>query len=198
MNDVVNKNLLVVLLAEDCRGDAELIRTYSKPFANINWVETLDAALRHLKTNDTDVIFLDLMLPDAFGAEAVKKIRENTCVPIIVLTGREDEDIYKECILAGADSVLNKDELNTKQLFRTIELSINRRKYLIQKMIDFAESVGIQRDVNDKTNIEYQKIFEYINGVSSTTELLIEKLVKINHNLEIDINEDITHGTTIK
>ena len=62
-----------------------------------------------------DVIILDLGLPDMDGIEVIKKVRSFSCVPIIVVSARIDNDDKIEALDAGADDYLTKP-FNTEEL----------------------------------------------------------------------------------
>ena len=64
-----------------------------------------DALLRH---RDFDVILLDLGLPDMDGLEVLRKLRQVTDVPILILTARDDERSVVLGLRSGADDYLIK------------------------------------------------------------------------------------------
>jgi two-component system KDP operon response regulator KdpE len=67
------------------------------------------AALDALRKNRTDLIVLDLGLPDIDGLEVIKRIRDDgSTVPIIVLSSREDEAAKVKALDLGADDYLTK------------------------------------------------------------------------------------------
>ncbi len=55
-----------------------------------------------------DLVVLDLGLPDMDGVEVVRRLREWTQTPIIILSVREDEDDKIEALDAGADDYVTK------------------------------------------------------------------------------------------
>ena len=64
-----------------------------------NLAETID----HLKNNQYDIVLLDLGLPDSNGIETVQKVSQvNPNIPIVVLTGLEDEQTGLAAIQNGA------------------------------------------------------------------------------------------------
>lgn len=72
-------------------------------------VQTLGDALKHLNAGTTDVILLDLMLPDSSGIETLAGIRDAApSVPVVVLTGHGANDIAVEAIKLGAQDYLVK------------------------------------------------------------------------------------------
>ena len=103
---VVPKNILVV---DDEIKIVEVISLYLKNegyevvFAN-NGREAIDK----YKSNDIDLIILDLMLPDISGEDVCKEIREISDVPIIMLTAKTDEDSVLNGYSLGSDDYITK------------------------------------------------------------------------------------------
>jgi two-component system KDP operon response regulator KdpE len=65
-------------------------------------------ALRHAAADAPDVIILDLGLPDMDGRDVLKKLREWSEVPVVVLSARAREPEKIEALDAGADDYVNK------------------------------------------------------------------------------------------
>jgi CheY-like chemotaxis protein len=90
--------MVKILLIEDNPGDAYLIEDYLEEFANFSYklrnVRTLYEALSVLKEQSFDVILSDLSLPDSDGINTFFCIHsENPLIPIIILSGSNDETI---------------------------------------------------------------------------------------------------------
>ena len=100
-----------VLLVEDNPGDAILVREMllelpSSPFA-VQWADCLAKGLARLKASQVDVVILDLNLPDSAGLQTFLKLHEAApAVPVIVLSGREDDDLALEAVRSGAEDYL--------------------------------------------------------------------------------------------
>ena len=75
---------------------------------SLHEAETGHAALAAAATVRPDIILLDLGLPDLEGVEVIRRIREWSTVPIIVLSVREREDDKVKALDAGADDYLTK------------------------------------------------------------------------------------------
>src|SRR4030065_1554540 len=69
-----------------------------------NGEESLEAVQRDF----VDLIILDLMMPKVDGVEVVRRIREWSDVPIIILSARGDEHDKVKCLELGADDYLTK------------------------------------------------------------------------------------------
>ncbi|GFE58024.1 response regulator [Geobacter sp. AOG1] len=75
---------------------------------SIHRAETGHAALAAAVAVKPDIILLDLGLPDMDGVEVIRRVREWSQVPIIVLSVREREDDKVKALDAGADDYLTK------------------------------------------------------------------------------------------
>ena len=99
-----------IVLIEDNLGDARLMREMFRESLNFAYQLTqqgsMAKALRYLAGNPVDVILLDLGLPEAGGIEAVRMARAAAPnVPLVVMTGRDDDALAAQALHAGAHSV---------------------------------------------------------------------------------------------
>ncbi len=122
-----------VLLIEDSEGDVVLIGEMLKDAKHTCFEMTSVARIKEahdlLESLDFDVIILDLGLPDSWGLDTVTTaVGWRFDIPIIVLTGLSDEDLGMKSVRLGAQDYLVKDEINTKDLERSIRYAIERRK----------------------------------------------------------------------
>lgn len=127
-----------LLLVEDNPGDADLIReVLVRPGAapdRIEQVQTLAGALRCLAGGRIDAVLLDLHLPDGTGVELVDALRRQAPdVPIIALTGLDDEELALRCIAAGAQDHLAKQEIREPSLRRAIGYAMARSAVLAER-----------------------------------------------------------------
>lgn len=121
-----------VLLVEDNPGDIRLIRAMleeargSYIFENVT---TLNEAISRINENNIDLILLDLTLPDSFGLETVKKVcMAAPMLPVVVITGLEDQALAEQIAQEGAQDYLVKDELNSSLLGRIIHYAIEKKR----------------------------------------------------------------------
>jgi sigma-B regulation protein RsbU (phosphoserine phosphatase) len=127
----VSRSPLRVLLVEDNPGDAHLIETlldqHSPGDFNIRHVSRLDQALTDLADDPADIVLLDLSLPDASGLDGFGKLwADRAEVPVIVLTGLDDDSLAAEAVRGGAQDYLVKGQVDGGQLARCIRYAIER------------------------------------------------------------------------
>jgi CheY-like chemotaxis protein len=111
---VMEKNIRILLI-EDNSGDAYLIEDHLEEFANFSYelknVGTLNEALSILKKQPFDVILSDLSLPDSDGVNTFLRIHnESPLIPIIILSGSNDEEIGAYAVKKGAKDFLIKGQ----------------------------------------------------------------------------------------
>jgi serine phosphatase RsbU (regulator of sigma subunit) len=128
---ILVREQISVLLVEDDEGDARLVEdelSERLPSAAIARSRSLREALTALGGN-VDCVLLDLGLPDALGLDAVAQLRSHgQGVPLIVLTGLDDEEAGVAAVEAGAQDYLVKGHVNGDQLARSIHYAIGRRQ----------------------------------------------------------------------
>lgn len=127
------QDVVRILLAEDNPGDARTVRELAEKAgslrATFKGVENLLALLDSLAREVTDVVLLDLTLPDVSGLEAVERACEQAPgVPIVVLAPQEDEKLALDVLKAGAQDFLVKGRFDGAQLARTLRYAIERKR----------------------------------------------------------------------
>jgi diguanylate cyclase (GGDEF)-like protein len=126
-----------VLLIEDNPGDARLIREMiaeepDAPFL-LECADRLSNGLEHLAAGQTGLVLLDLSLPDSFGLETFTRVYAHSpTVPIIVLTGNDDATVALSAVKGGAQDFLIKSRLDRELLLRSMQYSIERKRYQVQ------------------------------------------------------------------
>ena len=122
-----------VLVIEDDATDARLLGTFlSKapaPGFGAAHVKTIGDAIALLEAGYFDLALLDLGLPDAKDLEGLDRLREAApYLPIVVVTGRDDEELALQALQHGADDYLTKGEFDRRLLVRTIRYAIERSR----------------------------------------------------------------------
>ncbi len=121
-----------ILLIEDNYDDFELLSFQLAPFKEtgllLKHCDCLAEALRELEHGGTDLILLDLSLPDSTGLDTVKKINKAVpLIPLIVLTGTADDTIALQALGAGAQDYLIKGQIDSSTLARSISYAVARK-----------------------------------------------------------------------
>ena len=126
-----------VLLIEDNPGDERLIREMvaedpRAPFS-LHCADRLATGLEHLSAGETALVILDLALPDSAGLDTFAKVYAHSpAVPIIVLTGNDDDSLALSAVKGGAQDYLVKSRLDRELLLRSMHYSIERKRYQVQ------------------------------------------------------------------
>jgi PAS domain S-box-containing protein len=122
-----------ILLVEDNPVDARLIqgllRKAKRQAFDIECVGDLAAALQRLVARKFDAVLLDLSLPDSEGMETFVNVQaEAPDVPIVILTGLDDEDTAVRAVGAGAQDYLMKGQVQGPLLVRALQYAIERKE----------------------------------------------------------------------
>ena len=123
-----------VLLVEDNAGDARLVREHlaDAPGAQGFTLEdcpTLAAAGAAFTRTPPDVVLLDLSLPDSFGLETLRRWQALApTLPVIVLTGSDDEAMAVAAVREGAQDYLVKGTIDGNLLAQAIRYAIERKR----------------------------------------------------------------------
>jgi signal transduction histidine kinase len=125
--------LVRVLLVEDSPSDAALIEESLTQEGlgqfEFSHVETLSEAMKQLRQSAFDVALLDLTLPDISGRETFVRMRaEAPSLPIVLMTGVDDEAIGLEAVRHGIQDYLIKGQTHGRQTARAIRYAIERKR----------------------------------------------------------------------
>jgi len=121
-----------LLLVEDNPGDARLLREMfndqDSRTTELAHVTSMGEAEAYLAANAVDIVLLDLGLPDAQGLDAVKRAHAAAPrVPLVVLTGLDDETLALLSLQEGAQDYLVKGQIETRGLLRGLRHAIERK-----------------------------------------------------------------------
>ncbi|MEE0106243.1 MAG: response regulator transcription factor [Lachnospiraceae bacterium] len=124
-------NKFQILVVEDDSPIRNLIATTLKTHDyKYLLAQNGEEAIIQASTHNPDVIFLDLGLPDIDGVEIIKKIREWSNMPIIVISARSEDEDKIEALDAGADDYLTKP-FSVEELLARLRV-MQRRIALLQ------------------------------------------------------------------
>jgi len=140
-----------VLLIEDNPGDAGLLReAFKEQNSNttVAHAESMSAAEKYLAEHAVDLILLDLGLPDSQGLGSLRRAHAAAPrVPLVVLTGLDDEALAVQALQEGAQDYLIKGQLETRGLVRALRYAMER-KALEDRLSDSEEEYRLLFDSN--------------------------------------------------
>jgi CheY-like chemotaxis protein len=124
--------MLTAFIVDDNPGDRALIRRILRASVTdpleVEEAWNLDDALERLRAGGIDILLLDLNLPGSRGVETVSRVRAvNPHVPIIVVTGFEDQQIASQVVGQGAQGHLVKGTFDSRVLGMEIRRCLSRK-----------------------------------------------------------------------
>jgi PAS domain S-box-containing protein len=153
-----------VLLIEDNATDARLLRLFlgeSKTSQfDIAHVVRLSEGMQRLAKERFDLIMSDLLLPDSQGIETFEWLKAHVQgIPIIVLSGSDDETLAVRAVREGAQDYLVKGRIDAHSLVRSITYAIERHhveerlqesekhyKFLLESITDYTYCVKLEEN----------------------------------------------------
>jgi len=137
------------LVVEDNAADACLLENVLGRIPDAQFetthVERLDDALASLAVASYDAVLLDLGLPDSQGSDTVTRLRQSQPgVPVVVLTGLDDETVGISAVQLGAQDYLLKGSFTPSALGRSIRYAIERKRAELAVMAQLKEAAIIE------------------------------------------------------
>jgi len=126
-----------VLLIEDNPGDVRFLRELlaeedGTPFV-LAYADRLGRGLEELGKGETDVVLLDLSLPDGSGLDTFQRAHTAAPdIPIVVMTGLNDETLAVRAVHEGAQDYLVKGNVDSNLLCRALRYAIERQRMLVE------------------------------------------------------------------
>jgi len=106
-----------------------LLTRSSLPVSQVKSVGLLKDALAIVQSEEFDVILSDLGLPDSSGINAIEKLKiAAPHMPIIVMSGQDDETVAMNAVQVGAQDYLIKGQVDGRMLVRAIRYAVERQK----------------------------------------------------------------------
>jgi signal transduction histidine kinase/DNA-binding NarL/FixJ family response regulator len=184
----MSKTPTKILLVEDKPGDVVLLRemlgqinSHTAEFA-LAEATRLASAIKHLQESAFDIVLLDLSLPDSQGIATLARVKDTRPnVPIVVLTGYDDDSIATKALRQGAQDYLVKGQIDRRMLLRAIRYAIERKKsdaeihrQLERQRIlnDIHSAVASTLDLESVMNILLEKVGQIFPQYSSMVHLL--------------------------
>jgi PAS domain S-box-containing protein len=156
-----------VLLVEDNPGDARLIEAAlcESGSVRLTRADRLAEGLEQLRIAPFDAVLLDLDLPDSRGFDTLAAILAQTRIPVLVLTGLDDESVGLQAIRYGAQDYLVKSRVSDDLLRRSLRYAIERSRLQAAVSTPLIETAPIGLAV-----LDYQLHFLYVNPALATMD----------------------------
>jgi DNA-binding NarL/FixJ family response regulator len=151
------------------------------PLFSVCHEKQLAPALQRLADEPFDALVSDLTLPDARGLEAVTLLQKQAGrVPVVVLTGLDDQELALEAVRQGAQDYLVKGQFDGDMLLRAVRYAIERKQ--------IEEALTQARDELEQRVEERTAQLEVVNGALLTEiaeRMRVEQALRdLNENLE--------------
>lgn len=182
---------LRMLLIEDDAGDIDLIQIYlakaKQFFHRLETATSLEEGLERLHQGGIDIVLSDLTLPDAQGLETFRQIHTRfPNIPVIILSGLDDEDIAVNAVSSGAQDYLIKGKFNQYLLVRAIRYALERHQLsqtlkqqaqLLQEQVIELEQTKRAAEAANKAKSEFlanmtHELRTPLNAILGFTQLL--------------------------
>ncbi|WP_176736882.1 hybrid sensor histidine kinase/response regulator [Oligoflexus tunisiensis] len=179
MNKGVNH--LRLLAIEDDAADAKLLRYHLSgeiPYFRslyLEVVDSLEGARQVLESALFDAVLMDLNVADSQGLETFTRFHEeHPAVPVVILSGLNDETMAMKAVKAGAQDYLPKVELTKFKLLKTVSFAIERATLLRQAIANQEAARTASQYKSEFLAHMSHEIRTPMNGVIGMTSLLAE------------------------
>jgi DNA-binding response OmpR family regulator len=171
-----------VLLVDD---DVELCQLISLYFENegfaVEAVHTGQEGVGRALSGEHAIVVLDVMLPGMNGFEVLRCVRDQSRMPVLMLTARGDEQDRIRGLEMGADDYLPKP-FNPRELFARIDAILRRsRNDLTEMKPGGAERIVVEDIELDKCGRMVRRAGEEVNLTTVEFDLLEEFLKSAGH-----------------
>jgi signal transduction histidine kinase len=135
----------------------------------------MSEGLDHLANGSVDIILLDMGLPDGQGLDIVRRAQAVAPeVPVIVLTGLEDEALAADAMKAGAQDYLIKGQIESRALPRALRHAIERHR--MQSETDLIRTNQLQFKDNFLSHVSHE-LRSPLNAIYQFVTILLDNLV---------------------
>ena len=189
----MNARLTRILLIEDNPSEARLIQEMLNEAGSgqfhLEVAGQLSTGLGYLADQCPDVVLLDLGLPDSQGLNTLARVYASAPeIPIVILTGLNDESVGVAAVKQGAQDYLVKRRVDGKVLWRVMNYAIQRKNMEAQlvardRLASIGQLVsGVTHELNNP-----------LTSVIGFSELLLERELPDNIRMNLKIINDEAH-----
>ncbi len=181
-----------ILLVEDDPADVRLINEHLRNGGSakfqVNNVTRLATALEHLSSQSADLLLLDLSLPDFEDPGTMEMVLQMAPeLPVIVLSGAQNESAAMEAVRLGAQDHLIKGETPAGVLIRAIHYAIERK----QSELKLTQTIAALQEANrqilaqQKSVIEEERLKVLLQMAGATAHELNQPIMTLLGTIEI-------------
>ncbi len=174
--------MATILIVDDEERIREVLREYAE-FDGYSAIEASDGmeAVRIAKANNIDIVIMDIMMPRLDGFSAVKEIRKEKDVPVIMLSARGEEYDKLHGFEIGIDDYVTKP-FSPKEVMARVGAVLRRKKTVGKRVvcdgliIDIsARDVFVDGEKAEMTPKEYELLFYLVEnaGIAVSRESLL-------------------------
>jgi DNA-binding NarL/FixJ family response regulator len=149
----INEAATHVLAVDDSAADRNLLRLSllgSSHCYKLACAERLSEGLSMLEKQRADVVLLDLNLPDSQGKQTIEKImRYASHVPVLVLTGSDDDRLAQDAMRSGVQDYILKGQMDSVALSRAMRHAIERHNLLMASRLAWNKRPGPEDDATE-------------------------------------------------
>lgn len=141
-----------ILLIESEEADAKIVMKFllesNSPSFQVAHVKTLGEAIEKIRQESFEIVLMNLMLPDSGGVYGLTKLLErNSDLPVIVINGPNDDSLFENAIISGAQDYLSKGTIGTHSLRRSIVAALLRGR-IRQDLKSHTETEGRSKQIS--------------------------------------------------
>jgi DNA-binding NarL/FixJ family response regulator len=173
-----------ILAVEDEPGDFGLVQAYSRLAklgggkAAVTWAKTLADGIVKGRDDKPDVVLLDLSLPDSAGLATVQAMRAALPeIPIVVLTGHDDNALASAALQIGAQDYLVKGQFDHDALGRAVRHALARHA-LEQRLREnekiLLDSRNYLKEQAEKMALQLEELRREYEDVNTTLKVLLK------------------------
>jgi PAS domain S-box-containing protein len=191
-----NVNALII---EDNPDDVELLASHLERVTSrqiyVESCDLLSTGLQRIAQGGIDIVFLDLTLPDSTGIDTlIRTTKLFPEVPVIILTGTDDDALSLQAVKSGAEDYLVKGQLNVSSLGRSINYAIERKRsfsdeQLFKAVVDSSGFAVIGKSLENiivSWNIGAERLYGYkAEEIVGKPNVILVPPDRINEDLKI-------------
>ncbi len=170
---------LRILLIEDNPGDARLISEIISETGSgfeLVWVNRVALGEERLTQERFDVVLLDLSLPDSVGQETVARVHSVAAsVPIVILTGFDDDEMALRAVKIGAQDYLIKGRIDSHGLMRSLRYAMERKRQEMELAKKNAQLAKLNELKNQFLGMAAHDLRNPLTVIITCAEIMLEE-----------------------